>query len=186
MGRELGRVAERLACSERTLRRCINDGLLRGRRLGPRSVELPWEEQRYAETHWDLLQLLRAGLRTERSVRLAVLFGSAATGEDTPESDVDVLAAFDQPGGLSALRVATRLRRLVGRRVDVVTLTQARDQPSLLADALEDGRVLIDRDGVWASVIGQRDDLLRRAAGDEAATAARAGAAVGQARARLE
>ena len=185
MGRELQRVAERLACSERTLRRGINDGLLRGRRLGPRSVELSWEEQRYAETHWGLLQRLRGGLRTERSVRLAVLFGSTATGEDTPGSDVDVLVALDGPDGRAALGVARRLRRLLSRSVDVVTLTQARSQPSLLADVMQDGRVLIDRDDLWASLLAERDEILRRAARADALTGARANAAVEQARGRL-
>jgi len=148
-------------------------------------VELPWEEQRYAETHWNLLRQLRAALRTEPSVRLAVLFGSAATGEDDADSDVDVLVAFDRPGGLAALSLASRLRRLVGRPIHVATLTQARARSSLLADVLEEGRVLIDRDDLWASLTDERDNVLRRAAREEATSEARANAAVEQARGRL-
>jgi excisionase family DNA binding protein len=184
MGRKLAEVAERLACSERTLRRCINDGLLRGRRLGARHVELPADEQLYVQTHWVLLQKLRAALRTEPSVRLAVLFGSAATGDDRPDSDVDVLVALDRGDGLAGLALARRLRRAIERPVDVVTLAQARQQPALLADVLAEGRVLVDRDGLWESLERAEPDVLRRARAEETRDAARARAAVAHARER--
>ena len=44
-----------------------------------------------------LLSRLRSALRTERNVRFALLFGSAATGADTPASDVDVLVDLRDP-----------------------------------------------------------------------------------------
>ncbi|HEY7951390.1 MAG TPA: nucleotidyltransferase domain-containing protein, partial [Solirubrobacteraceae bacterium] len=91
MGLVLDTSASELGCSERTLRRYINGGMLRGRRLARGQLELPQAEAAYLRGHWGLLSRLMALLRTERDVRLAVLFGSTATGEDTPVSDVDVL-----------------------------------------------------------------------------------------------
>src|SRR5918995_7100742 len=93
MGWSLGHTAAAVACSERTLRRYISEGLLRGRALHSRRFELPEREERYVRQHWPLLHGLRAALRTERDVRLAVLFGSTATGEDTERSDVDLLVS---------------------------------------------------------------------------------------------
>jgi excisionase family DNA binding protein len=185
MGRELANMAERLGCSERTLRRCINEGVLRGRRLGPRHVELPLDEQRYAETHWELVQMLRTALRTEPSVRLAVLFGSAATGEDGPGSDADVLVSFQEPAGLQPLALGRRLGRALDRRVQVITLAQGQQQPSLFADVLAEGRVLVDRDGMWASLKHDEADVLHRARAQETHDVARARAALAQARQRL-
>ena len=148
-------------------------------------MELPWDEQRYAETHWSLLRQLRAASRTEPSVRLAVLFGSVATGEDGADSDIDLLVAFDRPGGLARSALPRAFAAWSAAPVHVVTLAQARARPSLLADVLDEGRVLIDRDDLWASLADERDEILRHAARDEAATASRANAAVEQARRRL-
>jgi predicted nucleotidyltransferase len=178
-------VAKTLGCSERTLRRSVNEGTLRGRRLGPRRIELPLAEQHYAASHWPLLQTLRRTLRTEPSVRLAVLFGSAAVGEDGAESDVDLLIAFDRGDPLAGLALARRLRRAAGRPVDVVTLAQASGWSSLFADVLSEGRVLVDRDGIWESLRRGQADVVRQAQLDEDDAAARAAAAVAQARERL-
>lgn len=88
MSQALSAVAERLGCSERTLRRYANDGLLRARRMTRHRLELPFAEESYLTSHWELLNGLRMALRTERAVRLAVLFGSTAVGDDGDSSDV--------------------------------------------------------------------------------------------------
>jgi predicted nucleotidyltransferase len=185
MSEALSRTAERLGCSERTLRRYANDGLIRGRRLAGRGVELSRAEERYLASHWELLHGLRAALRTERAVRLAVLFGSTAVGEDERDSDVDVLIVH-RGGAANALAgVRRRLARVVGRRVHAVALEQAEAMPTLLADVLDEGRVLIDRDGTWAHLRERRDEVRAAARDEEQATAARARAAVRAARERL-
>ena len=52
----------------------------------------------------------------------AQLFGSVARGTDQPESDVDLLVAFDRPITLfKQMDLATELSRQCGRTVDVVT-----------------------------------------------------------------
>ena len=52
----------------------------------------------------------------------AWLFGSFARGEDTPESDVDILIVLDhsQPVGLKFFGMWGDLERLLGRPVDLV------------------------------------------------------------------
>lgn len=59
--------------------------------------------------------------RTQPIVK-AWLFGSVARGEDTPQSDVDLLVVYDKEG-VSLLKHASMiidLEELLGRRVDIV------------------------------------------------------------------
>ena len=55
----------------------------------------------------------------------AWLFGSYARGEQTPESDVDVLVVFDQESGrvslLKHIGIALGLEDLLGKKVDMIT-----------------------------------------------------------------
>jgi predicted nucleotidyltransferase len=54
-------------------------------------------------------------------VRLRV-FGSAARGEERPDSDVDLIVDFRRPTGLlDLIRLERRLGELFGRPVDLVT-----------------------------------------------------------------
>lgn len=183
MGRVLGHTAASTGVSERTLRRYVNLGLLRGRKVGSQ-LELPADEERYLHDHHDLLSMLRSALRTERQVRLAVLFGSMATGEDTAESDVDLLVG-SVAGWRSIPPLRRRLQATLGRRIHVVDLDAAREAPSLLADVLTEGRVVIDRDGLWAELRAEREAIVRRAEAEDAELMARAAAAVTAARQRL-
>jgi len=179
--------AKTLGCSERTLRRYVNEGLLRGRRISTgRGLELSRAEESYLGDHWELLSSLRRSLRTERAVRLAVLFGSVAVGEDEQGSDVDLLVIHQHPTPVALVGVQLRLgRALHGRPVDVIGLEQAEAMPSLLADVLREGRVLVDRDGQWQSLCGRRDEVLAAAEHEERTTAVRARAAVVAARERI-
>jgi uncharacterized protein len=185
MGLALDVQARELGCSERTLRRYINGGMLRGRRVVRGQLELSQAEAAYLRGHWGLLSRLMGALRTEADVRLAVLFGSAATGADTPVSDVDVLIAHRREGWSAQAGVQRRLRGALGTPVDVVTLEQARAQPSLLADVLREGRVLIDRDGLWEELGRRREEIFEAGAREDERTLAGAHAAVAAARERL-
>jgi predicted nucleotidyltransferase len=50
------------------------------------------------------------------------LFGSAARGEDRPDSDIDLLVDFDQGSSLfDLIRMSRELEALLGRAVDVVS-----------------------------------------------------------------
>lgn len=185
MGLVLDEPASELGCSERTLRRYINGGMLRGRRVARGQLELSQAEAAYLRGHWRLLSKLMEVLRTERDVRLAVLFGSTATGEDTPVSDVDVLIAHRRSEWRAQAGVQRRLRRALGTPVDVVTLEQAEAQPSLLADVMREGRVLIDRDGLWGVLQLRRKEILAAGAREDEQTMARARETLAAARERL-
>jgi uncharacterized protein len=67
------------------------------------------------------LRAHEAELKAAGIVRLAV-FGSVARGDNTPSSDVDLLADFDTSGRMSLLtigRLESRLSDLLGVRVDL-------------------------------------------------------------------
>jgi predicted nucleotidyltransferase len=185
MSRALSTSAERLGCSERTLRRYVNDGLLRGRRVARRQLELPGAEERYLASHWELLHALRAALRTERGVRLAVLFGSTAAGEDDRDSDVDLLVVHRDPAARALAGLRIRLRAVLDGPVDIVGLEQAETMPTLLADVLREGRVLVDRDGLWDGLLERQPEIVAAAAREEQASARRARETVAAARERI-
>jgi predicted nucleotidyltransferase len=185
MSQALSTSAERLGCSERTLRRYVNDGLLRGRRVARRRLELSRAEEEYLGQHWELLSGLRTALRTERTVRLAVLFGSTAVGDDEEASDVDLLVVRRTSTPLALAGVKRRLRRALDRPVDVVDLEQAETMPTLLADVLREGRVLIDRDGLWEALLQRRCQVIEAAEREERATAVRAQETIAAARERV-
>ena len=56
-------------------------------------------------------------------VERAYLFGSCSRGEETPDSDIDILVSLDysKPIGLKYFRMITDLEQKLGRTVDMVT-----------------------------------------------------------------
>lgn len=159
----LGRAASELAIPARTLRRAASEGLLHGERLSPRRFRITFREEAYLRSHWQLLRGLRAALRTEPNVRLAVLFGSTAIGNDDEQSDVDVLVVLHDPRVSRLAELAERLSRAVGRDTQLVRLSEAQTSPVLMSDVIDHGRVLVDRDGRW-SALGKGAPRWRRLA----------------------
>lgn len=164
MKSDLPKLAAQIGAPERTLRRALTEGLVHANRPGPRQITIDADERAYLTSHWPLLAELRKALRTEPNVAMAVLFGSAARGEEHDDSDLDILISLRDPHVFRAVDLAGRLSRVVGRNVDVVQLAQAEAKPTLLADAVEHGRVLVDREGRFADLRSQRETLDRRAA----------------------
>jgi uncharacterized protein len=67
------------------------------------------------------------------------LFGSAARGEDRPDSDIDLLVDFDQGSSLfDLIRMSRELEALLGRAVDVVSAggLKSRDR-AILAESVD-------------------------------------------------
>ncbi len=186
MGRGLAEAAEALQCSERTLRRYAGEGLLHGERHARRELRLPYSEERYLKQHWALLSGLRQALRTEHGVRLAVLFGSTATGDESPDSDVDLLIEHSTGDLEHVVELRRRLQERIGKPIHLVLLEDAEQSSSLLADVLLEGRVVVDRDDAWSRLDRRRHSILRRAAVDEEATRAAALRGVAAARERLQ
>ncbi|HEY5195187.1 MAG TPA: nucleotidyltransferase domain-containing protein [Solirubrobacteraceae bacterium] len=148
----LRQVAAELSIPERTLKRAAAEGLIRGRRLSPRRFQVSFREEAYLRSHWWLLHMLRATLRTEPNVRLAVLFGSTAKGDDCEDSDIDVLVVLDDPSVGRLVALTERLSIRVGREVQLVRLADAESAPVLMADVIEQGRVLVDRQDRWSAL----------------------------------
>lgn len=160
---ELAMLAQALGVSERTLRRAANRGTIRTIRRSPRRVLVPSSEYEYVRRRWPLIGSLIQELRTLPNVRLATLFGSAARGDDWPQSDLDVLVQLRNDGAHERAQVAERLEAASGRPVQLVRLEDAHAAPSLLADALRDGRVLVDREEGWPKLKNRESDNRREA-----------------------
>jgi predicted nucleotidyltransferase len=171
---DLARLSVALDTSQRTLRRAANAGLVRADRSSARRVHVPDRERRYLSSHWPLLTRLRHALRTEPNVRLAVLFGSTARGDDGLHSDVDVLVHMRSAGRFRMMELEDRLAKSTGRTVELVRLRDAEREGTLLSEIVEDGRVLVDRDGVWPGFADDGQAIRQRAERDLEVRAARA------------
>lgn len=160
---ELRMLADVLGANERTLRRAVNQGTLRAERPTPRRLRISAAEKRYLRKHWPLLAELRAALRTEPNVEFALLFGSTARGDAGAHSDLDLLVRMRDPSLDRVTDLELRLEALIGRRVDVITIEDAQRNPLLLATAVAEGRVLVDRVGLWVELGAEAEALERRA-----------------------
>jgi predicted nucleotidyltransferase len=154
-------LAREVGVHERTLRRAVAEGSLRAARPSPRTLDMSLSEREYVRRAWKLLSALRAALRTEHNVRFALLFGSVARGTSAPGSDVDVLVTLRDGRLERVVELSAKLTDATGRRVDVVRLEDAESEPSFLADVIADGRVLVDREGLWPR-LRSREPGLRR------------------------
>ena len=169
---ELEILARQIGANERTLRRALNEGALRGERPTPRKLELESAERGYIRRSWGLLAALRGVLRTEQNVRFALLFGSTARGDDTASSDIDLLVEMRDSSLIRIADLGEKLEALLDRRVDIVTIDEAKENARLLTQAVSEGRVLVDREDRWAPLQNEANPL-RRSARQEARRARR-------------
>jgi predicted nucleotidyltransferase len=160
---QLTDLAEEFGVDERTLRRAAAQGTLRAERLSPRRLMLAPGEAGYLRRHWPLLGGLRAALRTEPNVAFAMLFGSVARGDDGAESDVDLIVELREPSPGKLPELQNRLEQASGREVHLLDMEAASKNEILWSMAVEDGRVLVDRERRWASLRSELDGLRRRA-----------------------
>lgn len=164
MRSDLPALAEDIGVPQRSLRRAVQRGTVRAHRPGPRQIELAIGEGEYLREHWGLIAAVADGLRTERNVRLAVLFGSLARGDAGEGSDVDLLVSFAEERPLCTAQLAARLGRALRRDVEVLSLDRVREHEPVLFDAiLRDGRPLVDRDRAWPALKAERVTIERAA-----------------------
>ncbi len=74
-----------------------------------------------------------------RGIAHASVFGSAARGEDRPDSDIDIMVELEPEVGIIAFsEIRLHLSDLLGRRVDLVTPggLQPFARPNALRDAV--------------------------------------------------
>ncbi len=86
-------------------------------------------------TEADIIAMLRqckADLCDRYPIRRLALFGSWARGEQTPDSDVDIIVDVAPSIGWDFVTLAEELERLLGRRVDLVSTRAVR--PALWAE----------------------------------------------------
>lgn len=164
----LALLADEVGTSDRTLRRAVNQGTLRAKRPSPRTLELPLSESSYVRRTWPLLSRLRDVLRTESNVRFAMLFGSRARGTERAESDIDLLVELRDPTLDRLVDLTEKLDQAVGPQLDLVRLEDAESDPGLLADWVAEGRVIVDREGLWPKLHARRMELQARGRRTEA------------------
>jgi len=158
----VGDLARELGTTDRTLRRLAGVGTIRshGTRPGLRRA-LPAEAP-YLRGHWKLLSGLRAALRTEPKVLAALLFGSVATGHDSPSSDIDLVVAVESDPSLRDLNdLRRRIEGTVGRTVDLFVLDDLLAEPERLGPILDEARPIVDRACVWPQLQDLRRKLSR-------------------------
>ena len=84
---------------------------------------------------------------SRQPVKRAWLFGSFARGEETPESDVDLLVVYDRSRGPIGLfqyaRMVREIEGLLGRKVDLVEDGTLRPTAALTAD--RDKKMIYER-----------------------------------------
>src|SRR5262245_3669098 len=158
----LTELAVELHANDRTLRRAVDQGLLRVDRPSPRKLNVPISERVYLRGHWRFLANLREALRTEPGVASAVLFGSRARGDEREDSDVDLLVRFRDQA--DAHQLEARLSKRLGFVVQIVDSKDAKSAPRLLAEIIREGRVIVDREGDWPRLRSQRNRIKHAAA----------------------
>jgi predicted nucleotidyltransferase len=107
-----------------------------------------WDGRTLAEWVPDAVDRIVEGFAPER----VVLFGSVASGTESPDSDVDLLVVFDHIDGRRH-DVAVSIQRAledIGAPVDIVVtdedeIARRGDVPGLLRVALRRGTVVHDR-----------------------------------------
>lgn len=151
----LRELASDVRAAERTLRRALDAGAIRGERLSAKRVRVGAAEQEWVRRRWPMVAELRAALRTQKDVRLAVLFGSMARMDGVRGSDVDVLVELRDPDPARLAALEELLSLATDRRVQLVRVADARRLPPLFVTAARDGRVLTDRDRLWPSLLAE-------------------------------
>ena len=93
----------------------------------------------------DLSPVIRETLLAEQGLRLAVIYGSYATGKMHAESDVDLAVLFDGPLGVERrMRLMERLEKGLSKTVDLVDLFLLNG--TILRRILCTGQVLVKND----------------------------------------
>ena len=98
-------------------------------------------------------ELIKA-LQVSGRVRLAILFGSVAKGEETAESDLDIALLMEQELSVEAkMEWIEQLAKLSGRPVDLIDLRVVGEP--LLGQIFQTGERLIGSDGEYGKLLSR-------------------------------
>jgi predicted nucleotidyltransferase len=75
-----------------------------------------------------ILRKFMAERGAEYGISRMAVFGSISRGDETPESDVDLLVEFSRPVGIEFIDLGNTLEKELGRRVDVVSRGGIKDK----------------------------------------------------------
>jgi len=100
----------------------------------------------------DLQDSLRAILSEHKGVRLAILFGSRATGLARPQSDLDIAVQMAAPmGAVEKIALIETLAAATGLPIDLIDLKQVGEP--LLGQILKNGIRLLGSDKDYATLL---------------------------------
>lgn len=75
-----------------------------------------------------ILKKHRDKLKEKYYVKRIGIFGSLSKGEQTSESDVDILVEFDGPIGWDIVELKDYLEDLIGKKIDLVSIKALKPQ----------------------------------------------------------
>ena len=68
-----------------------------------------------------IIDVYRKELEEKFKVKNIAIFGSYARGEQTPQSDIDIIVEFKEPVGMLFIHLADFLEEILGIKVDLLT-----------------------------------------------------------------
>jgi predicted nucleotidyltransferase len=74
------------------------------------------------------LKLIKPILKDKYKVNKIGYFGSYARGEQTEQSDIDILVGFSEPIGLEFIELKNYLEEILDKKVDLVTTNALKPQ----------------------------------------------------------
>jgi uncharacterized protein len=95
-----------------------------------------------------------AVLQRHSEIRLAILFGSLASGKERPDSDIDLAVAGAHPlDAEEKMRLIADLAEATGRPVDLIDLSRVGEP--MLGQILKHGKRLLDSDQRYANLLAR-------------------------------
>ena len=137
--RETSAARRRRVCVKCVLRRNVSERMYIGDEMFNRLQILVRSGENVDKK--DIFDKISRMLKGREAKRIAV-FGSFARGEETPESDIDILVEFsEQKSLLDLVRIERELSELLGMKVDL--LTEKSISPYLIDDIKREMEVII-------------------------------------------
>ncbi|MEK6795282.1 MAG: nucleotidyltransferase domain-containing protein [Spirochaetota bacterium] len=95
----------------------------------------------------DAVTIAAKNIADEFPVRMVILYGSCARGEERADSDIDLAVVFDRIDGdyLDLLRRVYRKAIEADDRIETVVLERGRDSSGFLENIMKSGKVVYEK-----------------------------------------